>query len=55
MGSDWKGGERGGRRDVKQWRRGDESEGVRRAAERQESIPSEGPKIGAVECNNATF
>lgn len=24
--------------------------GVRRAAERQESIPSEGPRIGAVEC-----
>lgn len=25
------------------------------AAERQESIPSEGPKIGAAKCNNATF
>lgn len=35
----------------KQWGRGEDGGGgVRRAAERQESIPSEGPRIGAVEC-----
>lgn len=53
MGSDGKDGERGGRRDERGTMGG--GQGVRRAAERQESIPSEGPKIGAVDCNNATF
>lgn len=49
MCSHGKGGKRGGRRD-QEGNSGGGGWGVRRAAERQESIPSEGPRIGAVEC-----
>lgn len=50
MCSHGKSGKRGGRDQEGNSGGGGKGRGVRRAAERQESIPSEGPRIGPVEC-----